>query len=354
MLALVNVFSAFLFFFVCINLAAKKVMYRALQNFIDGETENKNNEEKVVSDVNVDKARYGGGADLSYFSNNDASYFGRSENVNGHWRGYNALKRIRAYGNNGIHKAQSFIDKKIYGFVEADRIPSEKMNQWERAHDNRNREFRGRLENLRGGFMKPTVQAYEKFMDAKLIREGAFPFRSINHAIATYDIGRGINASNNLSSTAQRFAAEYDSLYNGKNNKVGKIEQGSNAIRHTFWQSALSSKYGPQVARDAGDSHETRPYTDVDVRVFDNIEDADMVADLLNNKIGRKIGAQYPDCNRTELALRVLDEYRRAGLYSYEQMPDGKWYVVKKVIPDDAYYELYNKYRSMNEYGRKD
>ena len=79
--------------------------------------------------------------------------------------------------------------------------------------------------------------------------------------------------------------SEYDKLY--EKDKPGKIEEGRNAIRHTMWQGALSSKYGHKVARDAGDSHETRPYADVSVRDFDKKEDADMVTDLLNNKIGR-------------------------------------------------------------------
>ena len=33
-------------------------------------------------------------------------------------------------------------------------------------------------------------------------------------------------------------------------------------------------------------------------------------------------------------------------------MPDGKWYVTEKLIPDDVYYDLYEKYRSLNKYGR--
>ena len=70
----------------------------------------------------------------------------------------------------------------------------------------------------------------------------------------------------------------------------------------------------------------------VNIRVLDNKEDADMVTDLLNNKIGRRVGAQYPDIDRQELAFRVLEEYWKRGLYSYEQMPDGKWYVTKNLF----------------------
>ena len=61
-------------------------------------------------------------------------------------------------------------------------------------------------------------------------------------------------------------------------------------------------------------------------------KDADMVTDLLNNKIGRRIGVMYPESSRKELALRVLEEYWRNGLYSYDQGRDGRWYVQKKAI----------------------
>ena len=51
----------------------------------------------------------------------------------------------------------------------------------------------------------------------------------------------------------------------------------------------------------------------------------------------------YPGSSRKELALRVLEEYWRNGLYSYEQGRDGRWYVQKKRIPDNVFYDLYSK-----------
>jgi hypothetical protein len=186
----------------------------------------------------------------------------------------------------------------------------------------------------------------------KLLREAAFPFKSYGHMRAATDIGFGINKrSNNLSSTSDRFAEKYDDLFKEKH-LTGKIEQGRNALRHTIWQSALTSKHGSKVARDAGDSHETRPYANVNVRAFYDKEEADMVADLLNNKIGRRIGTIHPHKSKKELALLVLEEYWRNGLYSYEQGRDGKWYIRKMRIPDSIFYDLYDKYKELNEYGR--
>lgn len=237
-------------------------------------------------------------------------------------------------------------------FVE--RIPLQHLGSWEKEHDNRNKITRGALDIIKEySVTRPIARAYEKVMDFKELREVAFPFKSINHMRAALDIGKGIDidGSDNLSSTSDRFALEYDNLYN--NNKLkGKIKEGRNALRHTLWQGALSSKYGPKVALDAGDSHETRPYIDVSIRDFDKDTDADMVTDLLNNKIGRRIGAMYPGSSRKELALRVLEEYWRNGLYSYEQGRDGRWYVQKKRIPDNVFYDLYNKYKKLNKFGR--
>ena len=52
----------------------------------------------------------------------------------------------------------------------------------------------------------------------------------------------------------------------------------------------LTSQYNPQIAYSAAMSHEARPYADIDKRVFGNEGDADVVTDLLNNEIVRKIG----------------------------------------------------------------
>ena len=235
-------------------------------------------------------------------------------------------------------------------FVE--RIPLQYLDSWEKAHDNRNKITRGVLDIIKEhSITKPIARAYEKMMDVKELREVAFPFKSVNHLRAAYDIGKGIDGSDNLSSTSDRFSAMYDSIYD-KNKLKAKIKQGRNALRHTFWQGALSSKYGPKVARDAGDSHETRPYIDLSIRSFDKDTDADMVTDLLNNKIGRRIGVMYPECSRKELALRVLEEYWRNGLYSYDQGRDGRWYVQKKRLPDNIFYDLYNEYKKLDDFGR--
>ena len=207
---------------------------------------------------------------------------------------------------------------------------------------------------------KPIAEAYENFMDKKEIREAIFPFKSLKHTISTIDILPNINCGkfsfslNNISTSAQRFAKKYDEFFNGKENSFNDfyyIREGRNAIRHTIWQAAITSKYGPQVARDAGDAHETRPYFDVNVRVFDKESDADMTVDLLNNKIGRRLGVEIKNRNTKEIALRVVEEYWKNGLYSYERGNDGRWYILKKKLSDNVFYSLYRRFLHLNEYG---
>ena len=321
-------------------------MYKNSHDLWDGETINKSDDNAEIS-FGADSSKV-----KNFVGNNLPYNINKSDEKNPFMRGKMRQKMDDVW-NKYIAVRDSYIHPKHYyrlGPFTLGKAPAD-MESWERVHDNHNKIIRGLLDFTRN-YAKPVAKAYEKYMDVKLLREARIPFKSPNHAAAALDVGFGINDSNNLSSTAQRFAAQYDTLYSRRNYSTNKINQGTNAIRHTYWQGALSSKYGPKVARDIGDSHETRPYADVNIRVFDNKEDADMVTDLLNNKIGRRVGAQYPGISRQELAFRVLEEYWKRGLYSYEQMPNGKWYVTKKVIPFDVYCDLYEKYKSLNKYGK--
>lgn len=54
---------------------------------------------------------------------------------------------------------------------------------------------------------RPIAEAYEKYMDNKIIREAGVPLKSPRHALAAWEIGGGINKDGtNLSSNAERFA----------------------------------------------------------------------------------------------------------------------------------------------------
>ena len=159
----------------------------------------------------------------------------------------------------------------------------------------------GEEKGNRNSLTSPFAKAYEKLMDYKILRELAFPFKSPVHMAAAIDIGPGINDSNNLSSVSNRFAGKIKEHFDASSEEYKKkhyISEPENAMRHTIWQAVLASQYNPQVAYDAAMSHETRPYTNIDRRSFANEADADMVTDLLNNEIGRRIGTNNKRLDR--------------------------------------------------------
>ena len=61
----------------------------------------------------------------------------------------------------------------------------------------------------------------------------------------------------------------------------------SNAYRHTLWQAILANTFGTEHAIRIGNVHEDILPIDMSVRLFRVKNDADTMADLLNNIIGR-------------------------------------------------------------------
>jgi hypothetical protein len=231
------------------------------------------------------------------------------------------------------------------------------IDEWEARKKKKNSVKRERVERMKNApFISPIVRGYEKTMDVKEIRELASPFRSPVHAVAATDIGLGTNdAYNNLSSASDRFAKKIDNYFvreDEENREKYYLSTLRNSMRHTIWQAALASQYNPQVAYSAGMAHETRPYADTDKRVFDNESEADMTVDLLNNVIGRRIGANNRHLSRKQIALLALKELRENGLYQYEYCSDGLWRVMKVRISDDVYNDMYNTFMNLNNDGQ--
>lgn len=230
------------------------------------------------------------------------------------------------------------------------------IDKWEEDNKKRNKAHRERVEAMkRISFAKPVAEAYEKFMDFNEAREGVFPFRSPAHAVAAIDIGLGIDEeSNNLSSVSDRFAQKIDKKNSSR--QTGTKEQNTinfrNALRHAIWQGVLASQYNPQVAYSAAIRHETRPYADIDKRTFSSEAEADQVTDLLNNVIGRKIGAENTGLSRKQIALLVLEELWKNGLFHYEHCNDGTWRIAKVRISDEVFSSMYQDFLNSDDNGR--
>ena len=247
-----------------------------------------------------------------------------------------------------------FMPHSVSGFMNY--MSMRDIDKWEEENKKRNSAKRERVERMKGNpFTSPIARGYEKTMDAKIARELALPFRSPVHTAAAVDIGFGTNKKyNNLSSASDRFANEIDNyFYRGdkKNGEKRYLSTLRNSMRHTIWQATLASQHNPQVAYSAGMAHETRPYADTDKRVFDNESDADMTVDLLNNVIGRRIGAKNRHLSRKQIALLALKELWENGLYQYELCNDGLWRIMKVRISDDVYNEMYNTFMNLDNDG---
>ena len=231
------------------------------------------------------------------------------------------------------------------------------IDEWEARNKEKNSAKRERVERMKNNpLTRPFALGYERTMDVKESRELAFPFRSPVHAVAATDIGLGTNdAYNNLSSASDRFAKKIDNYFvreDEENREKHYLSTLRNSMRHTIWQATLASQYNPQIAYSAGMAHETRPYADTDKRVFDNESEADMTVDLLNNVIGRRIGANNRHLSRKQIALLALKELRENGLYQYEYCSDGLWRVMKVRISDDVYNDMYNTFMNLNNDGQ--
>ncbi|EUK17407.1 DUF6973 domain-containing protein [Commensalibacter papalotli (ex Servin-Garciduenas et al. 2014)] len=139
-----------------------------------------------------------------------------------------------------------------------------------------------------------------------------------------------------------------------------------NAARHTLWNMINTNRFGINMAKEIADLHEANPYADTDERIFDPddykesstnpnprrcqfekkeklrpekcaLSDADAIADLLNNRIGRNLGLGYASgTSAQELALAMLDYYYHYGLYRVDKI-GGKYEVVKSKIKKEQY-----------------
>ena len=96
-----------------------------------------------------------------------------------------------------------------------------------------------------------------------------------------------------------------------------------NAYRHALWQALLTDAFGEDHAKRIGDAHENRVPDDMNVRLFQGLEDADAMADMLNNIIGRRIGSDNKGAFNKKMAEHVLEEYRKHGLWSVDKTRNG-------------------------------
>ncbi len=174
----------------------------------------------------------------------------------------------------------------------------------------------------------------------------------LRNPVAATRIGFGVTpGATNISTNATRFATRGEVLYGSKRSQEDRGSENG-AFRHGLWQATITSEFGGSVAAQAGNAHEENAFTDLSIRSFSNVDEADQTVDLLNNVIGRSIGAANQGANMNELANLVLDEFKNNGLYTATKDKDGNWVVSKTTLSSEKYNQLKEIFKGLNENGR--
>ncbi|WP_317164031.1 DUF6973 domain-containing protein [Sphingobacterium faecium] len=174
----------------------------------------------------------------------------------------------------------------------------------------------------------------------------------IRHPVASYRIGFGVSkGSTDLSTNSTRFATRGEVL---SGSKASQDDRGSEngAFRHTLWQASITSEFGSNTAKEAGNAHEKDAYADLSGSKFTDFDEADQTVDLNNNIIGREIGRDNFGATMDKLAMKVLDEFKENGLFTATKGENGEWTVSKTKLSDSKYKELKKIFSELNKDGR--
>lgn len=165
-----------------------------------------------------------------------------------------------------------------------------------------------------------------------------------DHPIAAYQIGQYQKGSDNISTVASEFAfmgysKETDSILSGEDKKVST--GGQNAMRHVLLQAFITSEFGEDIAKQAGDAHENNIQVDMTQTHFKSYDDADMAADQRNNAIGRSIATDGSTESRLELTKEAVEKFREEGFWISFKTDDG--FELRQVKLGENRYEGYKK-----------
>lgn len=86
----------------------------------------------------------------------------------------------------------------------------------------------------------------------------------------------------------------------------------SNALRHQYTSALYARNLGDDIARKLGQLNE--------LTNMSGSGRADTQIDTINNEIGRKYGATYPDISKEELLFKLLTDYDKNNEYVKTQL----------------------------------
>jgi RHS repeat-associated protein len=128
----------------------------------------------------------------------------------------------------------------------------------------------------------------------------------------------------------------------------------SNAYRHALWQAMLTNKFDAKQATRIGNAHENNLPTNMNQRIFNGegaSDAADQMADLLNNVIGREIGAKNKGASNRNLSEAVLNEYKQNGLWTVSGDDKTGYKVQKTRLSQEEYAKALKVLRTKGEDG---
>jgi hypothetical protein len=195
---------------------------------------------------------------------------------------------------------------------------------------------------------KGTGLLLEKFGTNRNVRTLGY---AMNHPINAARTGTADIPSFGISKIASNFEVN---LRKEAGFTSGEGSQG-NAYRHTLWQSMLTNEFGADQATRIGNVHEDNMPTNMNQRTFGTGEKglnaADQMADLLNNGIGREIGAKNKGANNRELSEAVLNEYKQNGLWTVSGNDKTGYKVQKTRLSQEQYNNALKVLRTKSENG---
>ena len=172
---------------------------------------------------------------------------------------------------------------------------------------------------------------------------------AINHPINAAKTGTANIPNWGISKTASNFEVN---VARAAGLTRGEGSQG-NAYRHTLWQSMLTVNFGEKQAARIGNVHEESLPSDMSQRIFGDMSQADQMADLLNNAIGREIGSKNRGASNRELAEAVLNEYKENGLWTVSGSDKTGYKVQKTRLTQDQYNAALKEIRTKGKNGLK-
>ncbi len=172
---------------------------------------------------------------------------------------------------------------------------------------------------------------------------------SMLHPVNAYRVGEYKKGSENISTISSNF--EINIVKNTSGLIRGEEGTDGNAIRHAFWQAAITKDLGIDVAKRIGNAHEDDSNVDMKQRKFNSMEEADQTIDLLNNIIGRDIGENHPNASNQELAKNVIEEFHNNGLWKAKESKDGGYIIQKTKLTQKQYNEAINEVNKLKNDG---